>query len=179
MVTTVSLLGHIPVAWAIIEGRAVIGALLLAFFSMLDALDGALARVQKSASLGGMLYDAVSDRLKEIVVFSALAVYTYQYISVAHAWVVVAACGTSILVSFVKAKGEVVLSGHTNDTQALNRTFGVGIASYQSRVVALVVGLLFGWLLFILPLLIAANLITASQRFIAIQRALQAREDSR
>ena len=47
-ITLISLLGHIPVAIAIITGEPILGAALLAVFAGLDSLDGALARVQKN-----------------------------------------------------------------------------------------------------------------------------------
>lgn len=174
-ITVLSLTGHIPVAWAIATNRPVLGAGLLAFFSLLDALDGAMAKVQNSASLSGMFFDAVSDRMKEVIVFSALAVLVYKQIDPSLTWQVVAACGTSILISYTKAKGEMAIAGKTisaQDTQKLNRLFGIGIAGYEVRVVALVTGLLFGVIQFILPLLIAANLMTIALRFIVIAKEL-------
>jgi len=171
-ITTLSLLGHIPVAWALIIGEPILAAVLLAFFSLLDALDGALARVQNSASLTGMYFDAVSDRIKEVIVFSALAVYASNYVDAVIVWQVVAVAGTSILVSYTKAKGEMAVAGNKKDAQKLNQLFGVGIASYEVRVVALVVGLLFGWLEFILPLMLAANALTIATRFLVVSKQL-------
>lgn len=171
-ITSLSLIGHIPVAWALVNCRPLLAALLLAGFSILDALDGALARVQNSASLGGMFYDAVTDRMKEVIVFSALAVFVYKHIDITIVWQVVAACGSALLVSYVKAKGEMAVAAKNTDPQKLNRLFSIGFASYEVRVVALVVGLLFGIIEFILPLMIAANLLTVALRFIVISREL-------
>ena len=173
-ITVVSLLGHIPVAWAIVVGRPVLGGFLLAFFSILDALDGAMAKVQNSASLSGMFFDAVSDRMKEVIVFSALAVFVYKQIDPSLTWQVVAACGTSLLISYTKAKGEMAVAGKikTKDAQKVNRLFGIGIAGYEIRVAALVGGLLSGVIEYVLPLMIAANLLTVALRFIVIAREL-------
>jgi phosphatidylglycerophosphate synthase len=173
-ITVLSLVGHVPVAWALVTCRPVLAAVLLAFFSLLDALDGAMAKVQNSASLSGMFFDAVSDRMKEVIVFSALAVFVYKHIDPSLAWQVVAACGTSLLISYTKAKGEMAVAGKiaTKDAQKINRLFGIGIASYELRVVALVGGLLFGVIEYVLPLLIAANLLTVALRFIVIAKEL-------
>jgi phosphatidylglycerophosphate synthase len=172
-ITIVSLIGHIPVAWALVTCRPILAAVLLAFFSLLDALDGALARVQKTASVSGMYYDAVSDRLKEVIVYSALAVYTTNHIGANIAWQVVAVLGTSLLVSYTKAKGEMALAGANVDVQKLNRAFGSGIASYEVRVVLLVIGLLFDKLEYVLPLLIVLNSITIITRFLQINNELK------
>lgn len=171
-VTTVSLLGHIPVAWALITCRPILAAVLLAFFSLLDALDGALARKQNSATLSGMYFDAVSDRIKEIIVFSALAVFASKHFDAVITWQIVAVASTSLLVSYTKAKGEMAIAGQLNP-QKLNRVFGGGIASYEMRVVILVVGLLFGIVDYILPLLLLANCITIMTRFLRVNEYLQ------
>lgn len=172
-ITTLSIIGHIPVAWALITCQPILAAVLLAFFSALDALDGALARVQKSSSLSGMYYDAVSDRLKEIIVFSALAVYASKHIDANISWLIVAVAGTSLLVSYTKSKGEMALAGKENDAQKLNRIFSAGIASYEVRVVLIVIGLLFGWLIYILPLLLLLNCITIVTRFMKVTKELK------
>jgi phosphatidylglycerophosphate synthase len=171
-VTLISLLGHIPVAWALINCRPVLAAILLAFFSILDALDGALARVQKTSSLTGMYFDAVSDRVKELIVYTGLAVYASKHIAINISWVIVAVAGSSLLVSYTKAKGEMALARKVKDPQELNRIFGRGIASYEVRVVLLVIGLLLGWLVYILPFLLILNLLTIGSRFINVTRAL-------
>lgn len=171
-ITSLSLVGHVPVAWALVNSRPILAAVLLAGFSILDALDGALARLQNSTSLSGMFYDAVTDRMKEIIVFSALAVFVYKHIDVTLVWQVVAACGTAILVSYVKAKGEMAVASKNKDPQKLNRLFSIGFASYEVRVLALIVGLLFGIIELILPLMIASNLLTVAIRFIVISREL-------
>ena len=172
-ITALSLIGHIPVAWALVNCRPVLAAILLAGFSLLDALDGSLARIQKSASLSGMLFDAVSDRAKEIIVFSALGVYAYKHIGDHLIWVVIAATGTSLLVSYVKAKGEMAVAstGKTN-AQKLNRLFSGGLASYEVRTAALVTGLLFGFVELALVVILIANVVTVSTRFLRISKAL-------
>jgi phosphatidylglycerophosphate synthase len=171
-ITALSLAGHVPVAAALVYCRPVLAAVLLALFASLDALDGALARVQKSASLAGMYFDAVSDRIKEIIVFSALAVFVYKHIDPSLAWQVVALAGTSMLVSYVKAKGEMAVSSNKADAQKLNRLFSGGIAAYEMRVVYLIVALLFGWVEYALPLMIAANAVTIAVRFLVVTKML-------
>ncbi len=43
-ITTLSLLGHIPAAWALWTSRPIMASFYIAAFGLLDALDGALAR---------------------------------------------------------------------------------------------------------------------------------------
>lgn len=174
-ITTLSILGHVPVVLALLEYRPILAAILLSFFSLLDALDGALARVQNTASRQGMFFDAVSDRIKEILVYAALLVFADATIqSDTILWQIVALCGTSLLVSYTKAKGEMAISDHNSaaDVQKLNRLFGGGFASYEIRITAIIAGLLFGWTVYVVPLLIAANSITVATRFVKISKEL-------
>lgn len=50
-----------------------IGALIAAFGSLLDALDGPLARYQGTASVRGAFVDTMSDRLGEVSIWAGLA----------------------------------------------------------------------------------------------------------
>jgi phosphatidylglycerophosphate synthase len=176
-VTTLSLLGHLPAAWALWMCRPVLAAIFIVVFGLMDALDGALAREQKSASKLGMFFDATTDRLKEVLIYSALAVYAHKHITEVGLWVVPAVVGTSLLVSYVKAKGEMAVAATAHDRQALNRAFSQGIARYEVRMALLVFGLLTKWLAPLLHLIIALNLITAALRFLEIARLLNI-EDS-
>jgi CDP-diacylglycerol---glycerol-3-phosphate 3-phosphatidyltransferase len=178
-ITTLSLLGHIPAAWALWYSKPVLAAGLIAVFGLMDALDGALAREQKSASKMGMFFDATTDRLKEVVVYSGLAVYVAKHQSEIDAWVVPALIGTSLLVSYVKAKGEMAISTDAHDKQLLNRAFSQGIASYEVRMALLILGLVATrWLSPVLNILIALNLVTAAVRFLEVARLLNI-EDNR
>ncbi len=175
-ITTLSLLGHFPAAWALWTGQPVLGALLIAVFGLMDALDGALAREQKSASKMGMFFDATTDRLKEVLIYSALAVYVNNDLPIIGPWVVPAVVGTSLLVSYVKAKGEMAISTDAHDKQLLNRAFSQGVASYEIRMSLLIIGLVSGFVPSILNLIIAINLITAAMRFLEVSRLLSAED---
>lgn len=178
-ITTLSLVGHIPAAWALWTCRPLLAAGLIAFFGLLDALDGALAREQGTASKLGMFYDAVTDRLKEIIIYSGLAVYIAKHVPDINSWLVVAVAGTSILVSYVKAKGEMAVSAKSYDRQALNRVFSNGLSRYEVRMVMLIVGLIFtDFLGPILRLMVALNLFTAAGRFLEIARILNSEDQA-
>lgn len=171
-ITLLSFIGHLPAAWALFVGRPVLAAVLITVFGLMDSLDGALAREQGSASRLGMFFDAVTDRLKEIILYSTLVVYTQSLTPTVNAWAVVALAGTSIMVSYVKAKGEMAFSGTNVDVQKLNRTFDDGFARYEIRMVLLVVGLVSGALGPIINFIVALNLVTIAMRFSAISQEL-------
>jgi phosphatidylglycerophosphate synthase len=175
-ITTLSLLGHFPAAWALYTSRPILGALLIASFGILDSFDGALAREQKTVSKLGMFYDATTDRIKEILIYSALAVYLSNHFVEGGPWLAVAVAGTSLLVSYTKAKGEMAVSDKSHDKQELNRAFGNGIARYEIRMILLIIGLITGYLAPVLRLIIALNLLTTAIRFLEIARLLKKEE---
>ena len=172
-ITTLSFLGHIPAAWALWSNRPIMASIYIVVFGLMDLLDGALARVQKSNSKLGIFYDATTDRLKEILIYAALAVFVSKnYAGDVSVWAVPAVVGSSLLVSYVKAKGESAISHESHDKMLLNQAFSQGIARYEIRMTLLVVGLITGLLPALLNLIIALNLITASMRFIEVSKLL-------
>ncbi len=190
-VTLVSLLGHFTVIWALWDTRPVLAAFLLAFFGIMDTLDGALARLQKRASLTGMLYDAVSDRVKEIMVYIGLAFYLQESVGLSsvsfvslpnwyglHSFpldsILIAVCGLSIVVSYIKAKGEMALSSTGKyDAQKLNRVFADGVARYEVRMVLIFLGLLTNTIFVVLHVLLILLIFTCLQRLVRVTKALK------
>lgn len=47
-ITLIGLVMHVPIAWLIAQGNLTVAAILLVIFGSFDALDGALARLQKN-----------------------------------------------------------------------------------------------------------------------------------
>ncbi len=193
-VTLVSTLGHIGFVWALWHSRPIMAAIILAVFGIMDTLDGALARLQKSTSVKGMLYDAVSDRLKEVMVYTGIAIFLdriYMYTTGPDNYLLynfygldmlfnalvmlpVIACGLSLLVSYIKAKGEMALSTSTKlNAQEINRVFSDGFARYEVRMAIIILGLLTGSIITALHILIVLLLITCLQRIIKVSRALR------
>jgi hypothetical protein len=84
----------------------------------------------------------------------------------------VAACGLSICVSFVKAKGEVAISDSNLTPNEKNRLFQDGLLRFEVRMALVVIGLLTGQ---ITPILIGIAVLaafTVSDRIIKISRKL-------
>lgn len=177
-ITLISVLGHIGVFWALYTYRPILGGLLLIFFGLMDTLDGALAKVQGRTSVLGTFYDATSDRLKEVILYAGIARFftagTSGYELSAVIWLPVAVVGGSLLVSYIKAKGEMVLaSSGKYETQALNRLFTDGLARYEVRMAFIVLGLFSGLLVESMWVLLVLIAFTALQRTIRIARELR------
>lgn len=142
-VTLTSLAAHVPIALTIASGRFTLAAILLALFGLFDTLDGELARLQKRAGSSGMLLDAVTDRMKEVLLYMGIISYAWSRTGAATAAAVVAACGGSLLVSYTKAKGETAVGGHKLTPNEINRLFQDGLMRYEVRMALLVAGLFF------------------------------------
>lgn len=172
-ITLISLLGHLTVVWALWNSRPIVAALLLIFFGLMDSLDGALARVQKTTSVRGMLFDASSDRVKEVLVYVGLTQFLVLQGNIDVVWLPTAVLGGSLVVSYIKAKGEMALSSHgKHDAQLLNRVFSDGLARYEVRMTLIVAGLLSGKIVIALWALLVVVCFTALQRIIKVSKAL-------
>jgi phosphatidylglycerophosphate synthase len=171
-VTIFGFLMHIPIAWLIASRHPLWAALLLVIFGLFDTLDGELARLQKRSSARGMLLDASTDRMKEVLLYMGIALYFNAQHPGFIIWPV-AALGASLCVSYVKAKGEAaVASGASVPHDKLNRMFKDGLLTFEVRMALLVVGLLTGTLPWIVAAIAILAGYTALQRLVTISRAL-------
>ncbi len=172
-VTIASLILHVPIFFAIVGELYILAALMLALFSLMDSLDGELARVQGRASKAGMLLDASVDRMKESVVFIALAYKFALDYEPKAVFAAVAAITGSYAVSYIKAKGETALKGSSQSPHRINRTFQSGLMRYEVRTAILVVGLLLSSLLIPVVWAIAIlSWLTAFYRLISISKKI-------
>lgn len=146
-ITIASLVLHIPIFFAIVAEQYTLAAIMLVLFASLDALDGALARVQKVDSEAGMLLDASTDRMKESMLFIALAYRFALDYEPKAVFAAVAAITGSYAVSYIKAKGETAMKDSKLSVGEINRVFQAGFMRYEIRTAFLVFGLLFTSLL--------------------------------
>ena len=172
VITLIGLFSHIPIAWLIAIQKNYLAAGLLVFFGLFDSVDGALARAQKKSSSRGMLLDASTDRIKEVILYigASSALVASGYASWAG-WAV-AACGASLVVSYVKAKGETAISDKKLSPSDINRIFADGIMRYEIRMFVLIVGLLTNTLRYALVFIAVTSAITAIGRFHKISQKL-------
>jgi phosphatidylglycerophosphate synthase len=173
-VTIFGFLMHIPIAILIASRHHnVLAAILLVIFGLFDTLDGELARLQGRSSARGMLLDASTDRMKEVLLYTgvgySLAMSNHPTAAV---WAV-GACGASLCVSYVKAKGEAAIASmKTIDHAKLNRLFKDGLLTFEIRMTVLVVGLLCNQIVFAIAIITILASYTALQRLVRISRSL-------
>lgn len=173
-ITLIALAAHVPVAWLIsTSDYNVLAAVLLLFFGLFDALDGELARLQGRASRFGMLLDSIADRIKEIILYIGIvSVFAYSNNPAGAVWAV-AACGVSVLVSYVNAWGEVVMAGADIGDHEVNRSFRNGLMGYDTRMAVLIIGLLSNQLIVAVAAIALLSSFTAFGRITSISRRLQ------
>jgi CDP-diacylglycerol---glycerol-3-phosphate 3-phosphatidyltransferase len=144
-----------------------LGAAVFVAGSILDILDGALARAGGKSTPFGAFLDSTTDRISEGFMLAAIAyVFAFENKDL-FVVVAVAAVAGSFLVSYTRARAE-----------ALGLKGDVGIGSRAERVVVITAGLVLGpWgvLPWAIVLLTATAWITVVQRVLSVRRQLYSR----
>ena len=139
--------------------------------SICDALDGAVARAGAGSTTAGAFLASTPDRISELMVASALAVYFYRLGELAPLVVVLVFMGAAQLVSYARARAE-----------SLGVECKVGFMSRPERLVGLGLGFLFSWwrpggtsfLVWMLYLLAILTTLTVVRRMVHVMRKLRA-----
>lgn len=171
-ITVTGLLAHVPIAYLIAEGELITAAILLIVFGLFDALDGGLAKIQNRASTAGMLLDASTDRMKEVLLYMGVAYFFIANDQAYYAVWAVAAGGGSLLVSYVKAKAETAVKDSRLSANEVNRLFADGLMRFEVRMFVLVVGLLTDQLWLAVVVIAGFSWLTAVQRLIRLTKKL-------
>jgi CDP-diacylglycerol--glycerol-3-phosphate 3-phosphatidyltransferase len=144
-----------------------LGALVFVVGSVLDILDGALARQSGKGTPFGAFLDSTTDRVSEGFVLGAIAlVFARHGNELALAFAVAAIAG-SFLVSYTRARAE-----------ALGLKGDVGIGSRAERVVVITAGLVlapWGLLSWAIYLLAVTAWFTVLQRVLSVRAQLRSR----
>ena len=142
-----------------------LAAALFVVGSILDILDGALARLSGKTTPFGAFLDSISDRVSEGFVLGAIALVFARRGDDIDVVFCVAAVAGSFLVSYARAKAELI--GLRGD---------VGIGSRAERVVVISAGLILAplgvpleWAIYLLT---ATALITVAQRILHVRKQL-------
>ena len=141
-----------------------LAALVFVVGSLLDILDGALARAGGKTTPFGAYLDSTTDRISEGFMLTAIAYVLARQDHPVFVAVAVAAVAGSFLVSYTRAKAE-----------ALGLRGDVGIGSRAERVVVITAGLVlapWGVLPWALVLLAATAWITVAQRVLHVRKQL-------
>jgi phosphatidylinositol phosphate synthase len=141
------------------------GAVVFVIGSVLDILDGALARQSGKGTPFGAFLDSTTDRMSEVFVLGAIALSFSRDGKTWAVGVAVAAVAGSLLVSYTRARAE-----------ALGLKGDVGIGSRAERVVVITGGLVlapWGVLPWAITLLAATAWFTVVQRIASVRSQLR------
>ena len=143
------------------------GAAVFVAGSLLDILDGALARSSGKGTPFGAFIDSTTDRVSEAFVLGAIALVFMRDGSETALGVAIAAIVGSFLVSYTRAKAE-----------GLGLKGDVGLGSRAERVVLITAGLVlapWGVLPWAIALLATLAWFTVAQRVLAVRSQLRTR----
>ena len=146
-------------AAALATGRFPLGGGLLLLGGMFDMLDGALARTTNRTTRLGALLDSTLDRLSELAIFFGLLLFYTAQGSVCGILLVNAALVASVMVSYIKARGE-----------GLDLECKVGFLTRELRVLVLVLGLFLNQALIALAVIAVFGSATVAQRFLHLRQ---------
>ena len=144
------------------------GSIVFAIGSILDILDGALARAGGKATVFGAFLDSTPDRIGEAFMLGAIGVALARDGNETALMFTFAAMAGSFLVSYTRSKAETL--GLKGD---------VGIGSRAERVVVICLGLAvapWGGLQWAIYLLAATAWITVAQRIWFVRKQLRERD---
>jgi CDP-diacylglycerol--glycerol-3-phosphate 3-phosphatidyltransferase len=165
-VTLIGLAGNLVGSLFLARGELTTGGILVLAMGPIDALDGTMARLRGERSDFGAFVDSVTDRYSELLIYAGLIAYYLQRADGLMAAAVFAAWGGSVLVSYVKARGE-----------ALGFSVRGGLLTRMERYLVLAPSLVFGYpSIGVLAVAIFAN-ITAFQRIYIVRRQARRRTE--
>jgi CDP-diacylglycerol--glycerol-3-phosphate 3-phosphatidyltransferase len=152
-ITLLGLLGNIGAATLIIYGYLQWGGLLAALMAPLDAVDGAMARLQGNTSRFGAFFDSVTDRYDELILLGALIIYFFNQSD-----------RLGVVLTFLAAMGSVLVSYTRARAEGLDLKAKVGVLTRIERSFILIIGLLIGRPIFSVGIIAVLANITAVQR---------------
>jgi archaetidylinositol phosphate synthase len=127
---------------------------------LMDVFDGAVARSFRRVSKSGSFTDSTLDRISEIAIFAGIMYANYSRLSPE---IVLLTLGFSILVSYIRAKGDslgVTLSG-------------IGLGERAERLVILIIFSLAGYVWLGVYLILFLAIVTVIQRYFYLLSALR------
>ena len=142
-----------------------LGAFVFVVGSILDILDGALARAGGKTTPFGSFLDSTTDRVGEGAMLGAIALIFARQGNTVALGATIAAIAGSFLVSYTRAKAE-----------ALGLRGDVGLGSRAERVVAITAGLVlapWGLLQWAIYLLTVTAWLTVLQRILHVRKQLR------
>ncbi len=161
-------------AYLVASGWLIWGGVVFLAGSILDLMDGALARLTGQGTPFGALLDSVFDRLGEAALFVGLGIYALRG---DHSGDYRAFFITALLLALIFSQGVSYLRARGEGLGVFTRA---GLMTRTERVILLGAGLLLGWIPWLLPgllvLIAVVSCYTLFQRMFTIRGMLEKSE---
>jgi CDP-diacylglycerol--glycerol-3-phosphate 3-phosphatidyltransferase len=164
MATMLGLLGTMVGSIFLGAGHITLGGLIILLSAPIDALDGTMARLRGEPSEFGAFVDSVSDRYAELMIFGGLLFYYLQQQNWVGAGLSYLAAAGSVLVSYIRARGQSV----GFDTK-------VGLLTRVERFIVLIPSLVFNVPLAGVAIIAVLANVTAFQRILNVRSQANAK----
>ena len=145
----------------VLLGHPLTGAIVMAAGGLVDAFDGAVARLRGSSGPFSAFYDSVTDRVSDTAVFGAAA-WLVRHDPLLFALAVIAMGGAQVT-PYIRAKAE-SLGWHAT----------VGVIERAERMIILIAAIGLGFLPVALWVLAIGGVITIAQRFRVVAQQAKA-----
>lgn len=166
-ITAFTLLLSAATGAAIAVGWNIAGGIAIQLVSVVDGVDGDLARLKDRATRFGGVFDAVADRYGDAAMFAGMTVFAVRFEEHAHAeFVGLLAVSAALIVSYSRARIEadlpdVAASGH------LDSIFGWASRDVRSLIAA--IGTVAGQCYWTLVLLAGLSAVTVAWRLLYLR----------
>jgi len=145
MVTAFTLLLSVVTTLLIATGFQVAGGIGIQVVSVVDGVDGELARLKQSATRFGGIFDAVSDRYADALMLGGMTIYAVRFESHPHAEAIgMLALAGSLIVSYSRARIEASMGADAMESGGRSADLVFGLASRDVRSLIAAVGTLLG-----------------------------------
>lgn len=145
-----------------VVGMPVVAGLIFLLGSLLDVLDGELARTGNQVTSFGAIIDSLFDRISEGVLLIAIAWYFADRGEIASVVITMAGMLGSVSTSYVRARSE-----------AVGITCTVGWITRPERVVILTLGMIVNQVFIAIVVLLVLTILTVIQRIVHVHHMLQ------
>jgi len=136
-VTTFTLLLALATGAMLAAGWNIAGGVAIQAVSVIDGVDGELARLKQAATRFGAIFDAVTDRYADAAIIAGMTVYAARFEDWPHPeFVGMLALGASLIVSYSRARIEADLPTVARSGN-LDRVFGLASRDVRSLLLSL------------------------------------------
>jgi CDP-diacylglycerol---glycerol-3-phosphate 3-phosphatidyltransferase len=163
--TVIGLLLSVLTAVVIALGYLMAGGVLVLFAGIFDMFDGAMARVNNTATTFGAFFDSTLDRYSESIILLGLLVHALQRPGLHDiVWPFAHEQSWMIILIFIAVVGSLMVSYTKARAEGLGLECKTGLLARPERVVILAFGLLSGTSIWALILLAVLSQATAIER---------------